>query len=56
MEIDSKQAFINGSLESGADLNDPETQEVLTACQQALECLHSNLQYSKNNEVYLEIK
>lgn len=55
-QIASYESFINGVVESGADVNDPEMQEILSACQYSLNCLYSNLQYDKNNEVCVEIK
>ncbi len=55
-QIASYEAFINGVEESGVDLNDPETREILNACKYTLGCLYSNLHLDNNTEVCVEIK
>ena len=53
-EIAGLETFINGIVESGADINDPETQDILSACNIALQSLisqYQNLQYANNHQM-----
>ena len=48
-EIIERQSFLNGIIESGEDINDPETKAIISSCEYYLDNLRDSYEYKLYN-------